>query len=506
MKLLLYILLALLAPLIAAPGAMAFNKDSLVYRKCTGCHAVTNGKIEKVEDVRTTPEEWTVVIDRMARLYGMDLKAAEIDVLLKELCATQILSPEELEKVSYLNLFNNPQTVEQQGADEGQLFVTCVRCHSAGKIKSYRMTPERWGQLREFHLYQVPTVLYQLREMHWMDESAAVLKKLAQALPYGNSWKAPAATPSGSYEILGYEPGRGNYRGQASVKGVGNDDYAISGSLFYDDGTSENISGHGTLYGGHAFRTRIMANGRTVFGAYSFTGGELKGEQHFPAPDFRTSSSVWYPLSGKARVVKASPAYLLAGETTTVTLQGVQLPEGEVTCSDPAVEVLSAKRVAPDTIEVKALYKGEGARKAAFRVRGAGEVAVALADQIDHISVTPELGRARVAGGKNFPAEGVQFEAHAFAAGLDLGPVPAQFTLTPQNKRPNDDDVAWLGRISSGGKYLPIGNYEPIGSREFHAEGTGLVNVEAVYTRGDRPYAAKAMLAVTLPDFVPRIK
>jgi hypothetical protein len=87
-----------------------------------------------------------------------------------------------------------------------------------------------------------------------------------------------------------------------------------------------------------------------------------------------------------------------------------------------------------------------------------------------------------------------------------LGPVPAQFRLTAQNKRPNDDDLAWLGNISRTGKYIPIGDYAPIASREFHGEGSGMVNVEAEYKRADRAYLAKARLAVTLPDFVPRIR
>jgi hypothetical protein len=153
-----------------------------------------------------------------------------------------------------------------------------------------------------------------------------------------------------------------------------------------------------------------------------------------------------------------------------------------------------------------AVYKGTGTRKAGIHVRGLDNVPVTLAKQIDYINITPEVGRARIDGGKKFPAEGVQFEASAFSGDVALGPVPARFKLTAQNKRPNDDDLFWVGNISSKGKYIPIGTYTPIASREFHAEGSGLVNVEAEYSRNDRMYVAKARLAVTLPDFVPRIK
>lgn len=501
----------ILISLIVAPcGAMAFSQDSLVVKKCTSCHEQTGGKIAKVEEVRTTPEEWTVIVDRMSRLYGMTLAKGEMDTLLKELCATQILSPEELDKVSYLNLYNNPQTVEQPvGDDEQRMYTTCVRCHSAAKILSYRMTPDRWAKIREFHIFQVPTVLYQMREMRWMTESEAVLKGLARTAPYGRAWKAPAVNPAGDYLILGYEPGKGNYRGQATIKAAGHDDYAVSGSVTFDDGTAENLKGEGTLYGGHAFRTRVSNNGLKTMGAFSFTNGELKGEHHYPAPDFRTSASSWYPANGKARVLKVTPGYLLAGETTTLRLEGIRLPSvqaGDIKFSDSTVEVVSAKSLGPGTIEVTAAYKGTGTRKATVTVRGLDATPVTLAAQIDYIAIIPELGRARVTGGKYFPAEGVQFEALAFAGGTRLGPVPARFKLTAQNKRPNDDDLYWVGNITSGGKYIPIGSYAPIESREFHAEGSGLVNVEAEYKRGDRSYLAKGRLAVTLPDFVPRIK
>ena len=505
------IILALaLATAVAAPGALAFPENSLVRKKCTGCHEPAGGKIPKVEEIRTTPEEWTVIIDRMHRLYGMELARAEMDILLKELCATQILSPEELDKVSYLNLYNNPQTVEQpQGKDQEKLFVTCVRCHSAGKIFSYRMTGERWAKLRETHIALIPTVVYQMREMHWMDESAAVLATLAKTHPYGRAWQAPDAKPAGSYLVLGYEPGKGNYRGQAQIRGTGGDEYAVTGKLVYEDGISENFKGEATLYGGIALRARLAHNGAKTLGAYTFANGLLRGEHHFPAPDFRTSSSTWYPVDGKAAVLKVTPGYLLAGETTTLTLEGIKLPEvtaKDVKFSDGSVEVVSARRVSPEAIEVTAVYKGEGIKKAAVTVGGLGKMPVTLATQIDYIRITPELGRARISGGKHFPAEGLQFEALAFAGETLLGPVPAQFRLTAQNKRPNDDDISWLGNISRTGKYIPIGDYGPIASREFHGEGSGMVNVEAEYKRADRAYLAKARLAATLPDFVPRIK
>lgn len=502
-----------------APGAGAFGKDSLTYKKCVTCHEAKGGKTSRVEEIRTTPEEWTVIVDRMARLYGMELKKGEMAQLLKELCSTQSLSPEEADQVAYLNLYNNPQTVEAaKDTDPEKMFVTCVRCHSAGKIKSYRMTESAWKKLLDLHLYTTPTVVFQMREMRWIPEAEGVLAQLAKSQPYGQAWQAPKVTPVGSWMVLGYEPGKGNYRGQATVATASGGDFQLSGNLTYADGSSDSFRGEATLYGGHALRTRTTHNGFKTIGAYTFANGLLKGEHHFPAPDFRTSASSWYPLTDKAQVLRITPAYLLSGETTTLVLEGMNLPQvaaADLQVAGGEVEILSAKRLSAEVIEAQVTYRGKEVKQAKLNLKGLEAGPLTLAPQIDYIAVTPPLGRARVSGGQHFPAEGVQFEAIAYSKGADaaspaddllLGPVPASFKLSEEVTRPGDDDLFWLGAIEADGTYLPIGDYGPIPAREYQGEGTGLVKVEADYTRGGRTYAAHGRLVVTVPDYIPRIK
>lgn len=498
---------------------MAFSKDSLVWKKCTGCHEPVNGKVARVEEIRTTPEEWTVIIDRMSRLHGMDLTKKEMDTLLKELCSTQILSPSELDKVSYLNLLNNPQTMESPaGAEQEKMFTTCVRCHSAGKIDSYRMNPASWTKVRDLHLYLYPTTVYQMREMRWVPEADAVLANLAKSHPYGQSWKAPEQQPSGEWLIVGYEPGKGNYQGKASITALGNDEYTVQGNLSFSDGTSESFRGEATLYGGYALRTRTAHNGQKTLGAFSFTEGIIKGEHHFPAPDFRTSASTWYPADGKPQLLKVSPGFMLKGEKTKLVLEGIKLPDvkaGDIKFSGGSVKVLSVRRIGPAALEVVAVSSESGLANASVGIQGLNTVPVVLAKQIDFIGITPEMGRARLAAGKAFPAEGVQFDAIAYARkgkskkpqdAVRLGPVPATFKLTALVKRPNDDDLQWMGMISPAGKYLPFGNIGAIETRSQHVEATGLASVEATYKRGSSKYLAKAKMVVTLPDMIPRIK
>lgn len=499
--------------------ARAFSQESLVWKKCADCHQPVNGVMPRIEEIRTTPEEWTVIVDRMSRLYQMELSAAEMDVLLKELSSTQILTPAELDKVAYLNLLNNPQTMETPvGADQQKLFKTCVRCHSAGKIYSYRMNEASWAKIRDFHLYMYPTVVYQMREMRWLKEADAVLATLAKTYPYGQAWKTPSEKPAGSWLILGYEPGKGNYRGQASITAGSNDEYTVQGSLAFTDGNLEIFKGEATLYGGHALRTRTTHNGLKTLGAYSFTAGRMQGEHHSPAPDFRTSSSTWYPADGKPQLLRVSPGFMLQGETTKLVLEGIKLPDATVAdiwFSAGSVKVLAVKRISPEAIEVQAVSGKDALVKAEVGIKGLNAVPVVLAKQIDFITITPETGRARLAGGKPFPSEGVQFDAIAFAQGgkgakpadgVRLGPVPATFKLSALVKRPNDDDLQWMGKIHAGGKYIPFSDYGAVPTRSQRVEANGLARVEAAYQRGKREYTAKARMVVTVPDFIPRIK
>ena len=500
-------------------GAQAFAKDSLVFRKCADCHAPNpDGRLSRVEDMRTTPEEWTVIVDRMRRLHGMPLGKGDMDRLLKELTATQILTPEEQSKVAYLSLWHNSQQLEMPADEaEGKMFAACVRCHTAGKIFSYRMTAGAWSRLRDFHLYVVPSVVYQLREMHWIAEADAVLAHLAKVLPYDKAWSPPTARLEGTWRVFGHQPGRGAYRGEAKIADAGNAEYTLSGRLAYADGTSETFAGEATLYGGYALRTRTRNNGFDAHGAYLLAGDEMQGENHLPAPDFRTSSARWVRASSPSKVLRVLPAYLVRGERTTLTVEGVNLPDlvpRDVSFGGAAVRVAGARRISPDTLELQVVSQADRLVESKLTVKGLDAGTMVLAPRIDHIAITPAMGRARLSGGRNYPAEGVQFEAIAYArrgsgkqaVDVVLGPVPASFRLTEERTRPDDDDLRWLGAIRPNGTYLPVGDYASNPTRKYHAENSGLVKVVAEYRRGAHTYRAQARLAVTMPDYIARIR
>ena len=511
-------ILAALALAGTTAGAQAFDRDSLVRSKCGTCHApAADGRIPRVEDLRTTPEEWAVVVDRMRRLHGMKLADGDMDRLLKELAATQSLTPDEQAQVAYLSLWHNAQKVElPAGKEEEKVYTTCVRCHTAGKIHSYRMTPEAWAKLRDFHLYISPTVVFTMREMRWVPEADAALAYFARKLPHGARWKAPATRLAGASAVFGYAPGRGTYRGEARIEQRANAELGLSGSIAYADGTTEAFAGDATLYGGYALRTRTRNNGFAANGAFIAAGGEIRGEWHLPAPDFRTSSSHWIRSDGPPRVARIVPAFLLAGEKATLTIEGVNLPDAkaaDVVFTGGPVKVLSVRRVGPGALEVTAVSSAPALAMAKVAVKGIAAGTVTLAPAIDRIAIVPEVGRARMSGGVHYPAEGVQYEAIAYAKGaggkgpgVALGPVPATFRLAEQKTRPGDDDLTWLGTILPNGSYLPTVDYAPNPKRTYKGENSGLVKVLARYVRGGRTHEAQAELVVTVPDYIARIR
>jgi quinohemoprotein amine dehydrogenase len=503
----------------ATSTANAFERSSLVYKKCVDCHAAANGKLAHIEEIRTTPEEWTVIVDRMYRLYGMRLNAGEMATLLKELSATQILAPDEMARISYINLFNNPQTIETpSGADEEQVFATCVRCHSAAKIYSYRRTESAWQKLRDFHIYIDPAIIFQMREMYWRSEADTALAYLAGELPYEHAWTAPDARPDGEWFVLGNEPGKGTYRGRATLTSKGDDEYSLQGELRFSDETLETFSGEATLYGGYALRTRTNHNGSATMGAFSFVDGVISGEHHHSAPDFRTSASSWFPVTGESRALRITPGYLLSDEETTLLIEGIGLPEVEardIDVSGAEIDLLKAVTTSPETIEVTLVYRGTGHGTANVSAKGLEAGSLKLAPRIDYLKVSPAMGRARVDGGINHPAEGVQFQALAWSGAADaddpsddylLGPVAAVFRLGEEQTRPGDDDLVHVGAIQRDGTYLPSSDYNPIPGRAYGAEGTGMVKVIAEYRRGGTPYTAEAQLVVTVPDYVQRLR
>jgi quinohemoprotein amine dehydrogenase len=212
----------------------------------------------------------------------------------------------------------------------------------------------------------------------------------------------------------------------------------------------------------------------------------------------------------------------LAGEETRILIEGMNLPEvaaEDITVADADVAILQARTTSPESIEVLLMYRNTDHRATSLSIKGlespASALNLKLTPRIDYLTIDPAMGRARVNGGINYPAEGVQFQAFAHSRGADagdplddylLGPVSAEFSLAEEVTRPGDDDLVYLGAIEADGTYIPSGDYNPIPAREYGGEATGMVKVIAKYVRGPDSWTAEGRLVVTVPDYIQRIR
>ena len=143
----------------------------------------------------------------------------------------------------------------------------------------------------------------------------------------------------------------------------------------------------------------------------------------------------------------------------------------------------------------------------------AGEGKISVYDQVDYIRVLPERGFARP-GGIRTPKIFQQYEAVAYANGPDsekgtdddvrVGRVdPVRWKLEEYVKRPNDDDIQFVGAIDEAGLFHP--NEDGPNERRHMLEGNvGDVWVEAWYHPEGvkRPMGARGHLLVMPAKFV----
>jgi quinohemoprotein amine dehydrogenase len=150
-------------------------------------------------------------------------------------------------------------------------------------------------------------------------------------------------------------------------------------------------------------------------------------------------------------------------------------------------------------------------------VAGSRAKGPAVYDSIDAIKVTPSWAMARV-GGVVFPKALAQFEARAFDNGpdnrpdtgddIDLGLVPATWSIEEFAATYDDDDIKFVGQIdATTGLFTP--NVDgPNPSRGGSRNNIGDVYAVATYTpeavagKPAKPLRARAHLLVTVPLYM----
>lgn len=500
----------------AAPAA-----EALVNTKCASCHtAKGEGKWDRISEGRRTPEGWDMTVARMGFAHGVKMSREERATIVKYLSDAYGLSPDESAAHRYI-VDRTPSVVEHP---ENKLIGdTCARCHSYGRIAVQRRTEADWRKLVHFHVGQFPAIEIQAggRDRNWFEiangEAAVELGKT-----YGfeseswTKWKAQKpADASGSWRLVGHKPGAGAYEGTAMVQRTGDDAYAVTMVLRFENGQSETLKGSAILYTGHEWRATLKGGERTINQIMTLADGG------------RSLSGRWFEegydaIGGTLRAVRTDgatpavlsvqPAALKAGIRSRLVINGVGL-DGDVSLGG-GVKVLSVAERSADRVVVDV----ESAKDA---VSGPREVKVGSArsgdalkvfQRIDYVKITPDHPMARVGGnGGAMNKVPAQLEALAYTVGADgkkgtaddvaLGAMPAAWSFDNLNKVAAEmKDAKFAGRIDQNGLFM-TNDAGPNPERKYKTNNAGELKVTAVVKDGTRTVKATAPLIVTVQRF-----
>jgi quinohemoprotein amine dehydrogenase len=441
-------------------------------------------------------------------------------------------------KVAYITSDENSQYKELPTSElEYNIMGACVRCHTFGKIKSHRMTPAQWKETMNLHLGYYPTAVVQMREMDWVKVFEELLEPLSQLYPYEDArWREWMKSRkeqdlSGEWKIAGHQRGLGYYEGTYTFKPnpkKGEDEYLIERKIQYKNGAAFTTSGAGTLYSEYHLRCALAPTALTgrVEGVFNLNAGEMgfAGRWWTVVQDSNAhGDEFFYKIDAPARVFAAAPTALRATlkGTHELVLIGVGLPKGlnpaDIKFSSPNIKVMKITHADASKIVCQVATADAPGGPASISVKGvASSVGITIFDKLDGIKILPALARARVSCGAAYPPQGVQFVARGIDFGQDnkpgteddlvLEPVDAKWWLEEEPTRENDDDLKYLNAPITNGLYTPVTTYGPIAEREQSREGVGLIAVGASYSDGGRELKDRALLAVTVPDFIPHIK
>lgn len=465
-------LLPAMCALLGAGGALAAGPE-LLAKKCGACHQEEQ-RMQRISDIRKTPEGWDMTIVRMGIWHKVDVSRDERKALVKYLSDTQGLAPQESAPYRAL-IERQPNITDIVPSDN--LAQMCARCHSFGRVALQRRDKAEWRKLVHTHVGQFPSVEYSAlgRDRNWLDLALdEVAPELGKLYPYRTEeWKkwqkARRLPPVGAWRVTGWRPGTGAYSGTMQVRALGGDRYGVKYDLLYHNGNRIGGEGNAILYAGYEWRGSDRLGNqetRSVF-ALSPDGKTLSGRWFLRRADEIGArfEAVRMDAAKPGTIVAISPSLLKSGESTVVRVSGVRL--GKTPDFGPDVKVEKADRVSGDELLLKVRVAEDAAP--GWRRLGAGpagkDARFAIYRQIDSLRVEPPFAYARVGGGANPPLT-AQFEAIAYLAGADgkpdtdddirLGPVSAGWSVDNHDEKAKAaNDVAFAGKMEPTGHFLP---------------------------------------------------
>ena len=528
-----------------------------VQNACGACHAIDDKKMmTRISYRRASPENWELTIRRMMALNGLQLTPEQARPIIKYLADNNGLAPEEARPAAFeaeRQLIDWSYTGDRTTAD------ICSRCHSMGRVISERRTGEEWSLLLAMHRGYYPGVDSSGGFRRGArgggggaggggDAAAAEGRggapggnrqpmdiahdHLAQTFPLRTpewaSWSAAMRPPklAGRWALSGYQLGRGPIYGLVTIteQPGSPDNFLTETRITYGkNGQSETRKSRGIVYTGFQWRGRSTD---------APSEAETWREVMFVDRDWSHMDGRWFTgaydeigmdvtlrrVANDPIVLGTNVASLKRSSTgRTVRIYGLNFP-ARLTPADldlgQGVKVARVASVTPTVVTVD-LDVAADARVGPRDIWLAGTTkttALVVYDKVDGIKVTPSWGMARV-GGAVFPKQLQQFETHAVSYGadgkpdtkddLDLGAVDASWSLEEYTATFKDDDVKFVGEVSSGGLFVP--NLDgPNPARSGNRNNVGDVWVVASFTPEGTTKAikARAQLLVTEPIYL----
>lgn len=493
--------------------------SSLVQNKCLTCHAVKDGVADRISGVRKTPEGWQDTINRMQRLWGVKLTREESAEIVKELSYTNGLAPEEMERVMYW-LTETGSTFEPVVGHES-IQQSCLGCHAAGRALAQYRTEEEWQNIKDFHLGMNPSLVFQVRDVNWVEVSEQAIQYLAEINKRDSEewarWQEANIRydVTGKWKIVGYQPGVGKYSGTAEISKQG-DDFFEKRTLYLANGEEVKYEGTVRLYSGYSLRSSLEGNEERLRGVYNVkdNGQTIVGRWNKVGDKGIYADETYYKATQPA-LLDVWPQSLKVGSEGTFRVIASGLPENitkhDIQVSDQLEVVDIVQQTHGDLwIKLKASPSAKQG-KATISLNGVEQgVKLTLYEQIERLEVLPEFGLARIGDGEDAYKQSVQFEAIGYTTGEDgqelpVGPVDVTWGLEEYYTFDiEDDDIEFVGTIDSKtGLFTPAAS-GPNPERFWSTNNVGNVTVVAVYqdpVTGEE-VKGSTFLIVSLPNYL----
>lgn len=515
----------LLGLLCAGSPSHATQEDrSLLQRHCLGCHLPeANGDLSRISHQRKTPEGWEMTISRMEDIHGLNLGANRREVknqLVKYLADTQGLAPTET--LAYRYILEQQNNVQE--SLDGELNISCGRCHSNARHRLQRRDGNEWLHLMHFHLGQYPAIEYSLyaRDRRWFDIAINnIAPTLAQELPLASpawsQWQShDKPSLDGQWHFSAYFPELGFIDLTMAVANTdAKDRYTIDLRGQTQDGSEIRGEGSALVYTGYEWRAEVSLNGeryRQVFAA-SPDGSQLTGrifKKRAPSLGARLTA---YKNQGNPFISDLWPRHIRLGDTATITLVGHRLPDAAKLTIPDGLSVTKVLFQSAEKIRLQLRAAPTMARGQYLISAGGGSedgVSLAVFKHIDKLSVSPSYAVARVGGNggsqEKLPA---QFTATALDFGSDgiegsaddvaLGIVTPHWSVENWDAQAeHDKDSQFAGTIDPATGIFTPAPAGPNPARKYATNNAGKLRVKATLPGSDQAAIQDAQLIVTV--------